>query len=129
LSGFGLTPTYSWVDERDEFFASVMEWASTIRKGYEKYAHTLFSVQRKVQDAFYTKLAKEIPEKMAGTVLIKNVNLFDSENGKLLPHRNILIKNGIISSIGTGENLTVKADRVIDGSGKTVLPGLWDMHV
>jgi len=129
LSGFGLTPTYSWVDEHDEFFASVSEWASTIRKGYEKYADTLFSVQRKVQDAFYTKLAKEIPEKIAGTVLIKNVNLFDSENGKLLPHRNILIKNGIISSISTGENLIVKADRVIDGSGKTVLPGLWDMHV
>ena len=129
LSGFGLTPNYSWIDEKDEFFASVSEWASTIRQGYEKYADTLFSVQRKVQDSFYTKLAKEIPEKITGTILIKNVSLFDSEKGVLLPHRNILIKNGIITGISTGETAAIKADRIIDGNGKTVLPGLWDMHV
>lgn len=129
LSGFGFTPNYSWIDDDDEVFASVSEWASTIRKGYEKYIDTLFSVQRKVQDAFYTKLAKDIPEKINGTVLIKNVNLFDSENGKLLPNRNILIKDGIISNISGAANATLKADKVIDGTGKTILPGLWDMHV
>ena len=98
-------------------------------KGYEKYTDTLFSIQQKITDDFYTKLAKEIPEKLSGTVLIKNVNLFDSEKGKIIANSNVVIKNGIITSISRDKNPGTGAVKIIDGTGKTLLPGLWDMHV
>jgi len=129
FSGFSLTPVYTWVDEDGETFANVSEWFNEIRKGYEKYTDTLFSIQQKITDDFYTKLAKEIPEKLSGTVLIKNVNLFDSEKGKIIANSNVVIKNGIITGISRDKSPGTDAVKIIDGTGKTLLPGLWDMHV
>jgi imidazolonepropionase-like amidohydrolase len=58
--------------------------------------------------------------------LIQDVRVFDGE--RVLEHRSVLIENGKISQIG---NATLKAPgaTIIDGRGKTLLPGLFDAHV
>ncbi len=64
------------------------------------------------------------------TVLIKNTRIFVGD-GKVIESGALLIKNGKIDTIYEGrtpDEKTLKAD-AIDGSGKTVLPGLIDVHV
>jgi len=70
-----------------------------------------------------------VQELPAQTILIKNVNIVDTENGKLISSRHVLIRDGIISQVTKGEViLTIKPDTVVDGTGRYLMPGLWDMH-
>ena len=59
----------------------------------------------------------------AETVLFKNVRVFDGQ--KLLSPRDVLVENGKIAGIG---RLTAANATVVDGTGKTLLPGLIDAH-
>jgi imidazolonepropionase-like amidohydrolase len=59
--------------------------------------------------------------------LIKNVKVWDGTSKNLSKTQDVLIEGELIKSIGTG--LAVAADvEVIDGKGKTMIPGLIDMH-
>ena len=70
----------------------------------------------------------EMPEKH-GNILIKSVNIIDVQSGDVLTNRDILIEDGIIKSIdSSGVSKSNKADIIIDGTGKYIMPGLWDMH-
>lgn len=61
-------------------------------------------------------------------ILIKNTTIIDVVNKKLLPSQQVLIDNGKI--IGIGKNLKSPSNtKVIDGSGKFLMPGLVDAHV
>ena len=61
------------------------------------------------------------------TMLISNVNVVDVENGIVLKSMHVLIKDSLIADIRQKKNLPA-ADTVIDGKGKYLIPGLWDMH-
>jgi imidazolonepropionase-like amidohydrolase len=58
--------------------------------------------------------------------LIRDVRLFDGEH--ILEHRSVLIANGKIQWI-RGPEATVPNAQVIEGTGRTLLPGLIDAHV
>lgn len=58
-------------------------------------------------------------------ILIKNADLF--QDGKLLHKQDLLMENGKIVQIAP--NLTEEANQIIDAQGKTILPGLVDVHV
>jgi imidazolonepropionase-like amidohydrolase len=71
-------------------------------------------------------LAAQTPSD-TGTTLIHAGRLFDSESGRFLTNRDILIHNDRITAVG--ENLTAPAGaRVVDLRKYTVLPGLIDAH-
>lgn len=60
-------------------------------------------------------------------ILIHTARLFNSETGKFEQDRDILVKGGIIQSVGS--NLAVSPTaQVIDLRGYTTLPGLIDAH-
>ena len=63
----------------------------------------------------------------AERTLITNVNVFDGRNEKLTMNANVLIEGELIKSVSTE---TVKADgaTVIDGGGRTLMPGMIDGH-
>lgn len=64
-----------------------------------------------------------------GDLILKNVNIVDVENLNILSGQTIVVKGNKISSIVPhSEKAEIKAKRVIDGHGKYVMPGLWDMH-
>jgi len=58
-------------------------------------------------------------------VLFQKVRVFDG--AKVIPETDVLIEGGKIREIG--DNLAVGNSRVVDGAGKTLLPGLIDGHV
>ena len=66
-----------------------------------------------------------------GGLIIENITLIDAEN-PVRSNQTVLIENGIIKSIINSNQLTAdqKEDhKIIDGSDKFLIPGLWDAHV
>jgi imidazolonepropionase-like amidohydrolase len=63
----------------------------------------------------------------AEQTLIKNVKIWDGKSTDLSKNQDVLIEGELIKSIGTG--LKVAADvEVIDGGGRTLMPGLIEGH-
>ena len=59
--------------------------------------------------------------------LITNVNVFDGKNDALTQGQNVLVEGNLIKAIGPGVNAGDGAI-VIDGGGRTLMPGLIDGH-
>ena len=63
-------------------------------------------------------------------LLITNIDIVDVESGKLVSNQQIGIRGDTIqwiANMNSHENFITK--QTIDGNGKYVIPGLWDMHV
>ena len=58
--------------------------------------------------------------------LFENVRVFDGE--KMIPQTNVLVEGGVIAAVSEGLEPPAGAE-VVDGRGKTLLPGLIDAHV
>ncbi len=66
---------------------------------------------------------------ITGELVISNINVIDVENFDTNSNQTIVIENGKIVSIEpySGSN-KIKAETVIDGTNKYLIPSLWDMH-
>lgn len=126
--GFAFSPSYIWFDKHDRFFAAPSTWLTCIRDGYESVADQLLEIQTAKEKAYYAKTAQALTEKTEGKTLISNVNVFDAEKGRLLMSQNVLINGNKIESVQASLGDSPEAAKTIDGTGKTLLPGLFDMH-
>ncbi len=68
-------------------------------------------------------LANETPSK----ILVTNVHIFDGISEQRLMNANLLVEGKIIKKISK-ENIVAKGATRIDGKGRTLIPGLIDMH-
>jgi hypothetical protein len=60
---------------------------------------------------------------------ITRVSVVDVERGRLFPDHTVAIKAGRIIAMAPAARVVVTSSaRVIDGAGKYLMPGLWDMH-
>jgi imidazolonepropionase-like amidohydrolase len=64
-------------------------------------------------------------------LIIHDVTVIDTTDGPTLPHRTVIVRDGKIVEIASSEGgMGGKLPGVhIDGTGKFLIPGLWDMHV
>ncbi|MDQ3749739.1 MAG: amidohydrolase family protein [Acidobacteriota bacterium] len=130
ISGLGFTPDTVWLDEDGVFFASVSSWSSIIREGWEASVPVLLKAQDERDAARYGKLARALTRKPAKLLVFINANLFDAETGKMIPNSTVVVEGNRIKAVGRGGKIAVpKNAETIDAKGKTLLPGLWDMHV
>jgi len=61
--------------------------------------------------------------------VIKDVNIINVENGEILQNMTVFINSKQISLIEKFDKIRLyNSDKIIDGSGKYLIPGLWDMH-
>jgi len=60
--------------------------------------------------------------------LITNVNVVDVNTGDILKNKTIAIDSNRITAIYDKEIFGSNSTTVIDGKGKYLIPGLWDMH-
>ena len=70
---------------------------------------------------------KDLPQQ----VLFSNVNIFDGRSDKLQQNMHVLVSGNKISEISAEPLAVIQSTNmtVIDGKGKTLMPGLIDGHV
>jgi imidazolonepropionase-like amidohydrolase len=63
------------------------------------------------------------------TLAITHVAIVDVAAGTTIPDRTVLIRGRKIVRIADGASGDPRGARVLDGRGRFLIPGLWDMHV
>ncbi len=63
-----------------------------------------------------------------GDIVITNVTVIHVEDGSLSKGQDVIVENGLIKEILPTRQSNPDTPTLIDGSGKYLIPGLWDMH-
>lgn len=62
-------------------------------------------------------------------VLIKNIKLIDGTGGQIQENKSVLVEDGVFKKIDVTSNFKIARDiKIIDGKGKTMIPGLIGVH-
>jgi imidazolonepropionase-like amidohydrolase len=129
IGGLAFTPNYLWLDDQQQLFASVSGWFSVVRQGFESTVPGLRESQRQVESARAAELASKLTFKPTGELVIRNVTLFESQRGSLIANQRVTVRGERISSVEPDQAQALRPGaQGIDGTGKMLLPGLWDMH-
>src|SRR5688500_7606348 len=65
----------------------------------------------------------------ASTLAITNVTVIDVVRGRALSNQTVVINGNRITAVGpSASTLAPRRAQVLNGSGKFLIPGLWDMH-
>ncbi len=129
LQGIGFTPSYVWFDEDTEVAAfDAGGYLGMIPKGWDVSVLAKLSEIQSEEDGLYIeRLAGDLSHHMESPLVFENVNVVDVVSGRLLEGHHVLVDSGVIIAIS--ETPIGNADAVrIDGTGKSLMPGLWDMH-
>ena len=127
--GFGATPQMIWLDQDNNLFATEVAWFMTVKPGAEPALPTLRKAEFAVRDAAAEALNKRLQKPTAGTLAIVGGDVFDSERGVMRPRTTVLVRGDRIVAVGPSDSLAVPpGSTVIDAAGKTVMPGMWEMH-
>ncbi|MFD0323113.1 amidohydrolase family protein [Lysobacter gummosus] len=130
LSGQGFSPSFAWVTTgaNPRLFAFIFPgYLQLIEEGWQGNAAALEAQQKTAEGKLLVDLRKQLGHSFAGTTLLRDVRVFDSEHAKLGAATDVVIADGKIVSVGKAGK-DVKAARVVDGGGKVLMPGLFDMH-
>jgi imidazolonepropionase-like amidohydrolase len=63
----------------------------------------------------------------SGTFVVRDVRLFDG--ARVTEHRSVVVRDGVIADIGGAELAVPAGARVVEGRGRTLMPGFIDAHV
>ncbi len=129
VSGPGFTPSYAW-------FSGDMQLAAIDSDGYlgmipegwrPETLATLSAVQSAEQARYVERMSAQLSERIDGALIFDNVNVVDVETGSLLANHFVRIAAGKIDAVSPRPIEDPGATR-IDGTGRFLIPGLWDMH-
>jgi hypothetical protein len=126
IKGLDMNPTYVWMKD-DQMIAHISGNLHVIRQDLNGLRLEIKALQDNIEDDYLIEIAKELTHDIE-KIVIQNVNVFTA-NGTLLLNQNVVIEEQIIKAISSSDNNTIhKNASVIDGTGKTLLPGMFDMH-
>jgi imidazolonepropionase-like amidohydrolase len=129
MTGLGFDPSTVWLDDDGKFFAFPGKWFATLREGWEDSNQQLCELELKAADERYGRLARRFARKPAGPVAVEHVRLFDAEGAAARDDQTVIVQGERVTSVGPSASVAMPAGvERIDGRGKTLLPGLFDMH-
>lgn len=129
ISGVAATPIPIWADAHDKFFG-VTSGIAWLPEGYAGEQQKLEKAQAAAVAEQAPKLVKALVKIPAGPVAFTNVRMFDAEGLRFLADQTVVVDKGVIVAVGPAASVKPpKGAQVIDGRGKTLVPGLWDCHM
>ena len=127
VTGIANTPLPMWVDEKGKFFA-IDGGITWIRAGYEAYQPKIDKAQDEAMGARSPAIAHALFKKAVGPVAFTHVRAF-VDGIRFVDDQTVVADKGVITEVGPAAKIAVPAGaQVIDGAGKTLVPGLWDSH-
>ena len=130
VRGIVSSPLPVWLDDQDRYFADI-GWISVLPAGFEGSAKAMRDLQEKTTADEVRSIAHQfLTAEAKAPVLFDNVQLFNADKGLFLENQAVLAKDGKIAAIGAAGSIKAPAGtRIIDGKGKTLVPGIWDSHM
>jgi len=129
ITGLDFSPTYVWLDDGRKFFAFVSLWSTVIPEGWEAALKPMQATQDEAAQARSAALGDKLAHRTPNGIVFAHVNLFDAQSAEILKDRSVVVVGNRIRSVGPADQVATPAGaEVIDAAGKTLLPGLWDMH-
>jgi imidazolonepropionase-like amidohydrolase len=128
ISGLGTSPMPFWATQDGKAFGAVFG-LGVLPVGYEGALDTL----SKAQDAAMAKrspaLVKQLLKTPTGPVAFTHVRAF-IEGRSFVEDQTVVVDKGLIVRVGPAASTAPPAGaEIIDGKGKTLVPGLWDSHM
>ena len=129
VHGVSSAPIPIWADADNKFFG-LSFFLSWLPEAYASEHQRLTEAQSTALAAQAPALRKALLKTPAGAVAFTHVQLYDSEARVFRKDQTVVVEKGRITSVqaATAAKLPSGA-QVIDGKGKTLLPGLWDAHM
>ena len=129
ILGLGLQPAYVWLDAGLRLFARISPGgAHVIVQGFEAFSPQLEERQLAAASEFLRNIATRNARRLPEPVLIRDVRVLDSTSATLGAPADVYLYGGHISAIYPAGSVAEDAATVIDGGGRALLPGLFDMH-
>ena len=124
VTGLGLLPDHIWLDQRGELYASGDPgWLFVVRPGSEGEVAAMSEQQRKYNAEWVAQVAKDKAHHPSALAFV-HANVLDVVAGKIKRDQTVVVAAGKIAA----DTKIPAGAEVIDAAGKTLLPGLWDMH-
>ncbi len=101
-----------------------------VRNDYEPALAALYEsgVAQEMMDL--RKLAREVPPEETGTYAIVGATLVSGTDSAPIQDSIVVIQNGRVKAAGPRTSVKLpRGTRVMEATGQTLLPGLWEMHI
>ncbi|HEU5135401.1 MAG TPA: amidohydrolase family protein [Steroidobacteraceae bacterium] len=129
VTGISNQPIPIWADDKGKFFGFVF-FLSWLPERYASEHVRLTEAQSKAMAARAPALAKALVKTPAGAVAFTNVRVFDADAKVFLSDQTVIVDKGLIAAVFPAKETKIPAGaQIIDGRGKTLIPGLWDCHM
>lgn len=118
-------PDRVWVDSLGRLFAD----GDMVREGWEMVLPELRDSAAAARANAHQTFIRTLRRVPARPVVIRHARLFDAARRAVTANRTVIVRDSTIVWVGHDSAVRVPRDaEVIDARGRTVLPGLWDMH-
>ncbi|MDX1515329.1 MAG: amidohydrolase family protein [Woeseiaceae bacterium] len=129
ISGIGFTPRYAWFDGNLDLVAfDLSGWLSMLPKGWNADVLGQLSAAQAQADADYMeRIAGDLANRIDAPLVFQRVNVVDVEAGTVLADHYVQVVDGRITDV-SDTPIDATDAIVVDGAGRYLIPGLWDMH-
>jgi imidazolonepropionase-like amidohydrolase len=122
-----------WMNARGDL-AAAMTFAGglpmeAVRSEYESALPQLYRSGVAQEMADLADIDRQVPAERSGEYAIAGATLVDATGAPALADSVVIVRNGRIVSAGSRATIAIpRGMPVVDGKGRTLLPGLWEMH-
>lgn len=121
-----------WLDESKNLIAIVQantQIRELIRKGYEEAKPLFIAGNVEEQMAALSEYTTDLKGYQADIKALVGADIVDGLSETTQSDMTLIVENGLIKTIGKRNEVKIPATaQIIDLTGKTLIPGLWDMH-
>jgi imidazolonepropionase-like amidohydrolase len=119
-----------WMNDKGDL-AAAMTFAGglpmeAVRTEYESALPQLYRSGVAQEMADLDEIGRRVPIERKGTFAIVGARLVDATGAGPVENSVVIVRDGRIAAVG---GKVPKGMAVLDGKGKTLLPGLWEMHI
>jgi hypothetical protein len=131
IFGTDLQPDYVWLDAGGDqrLFAAINPGGrQVVLAGFESATPALETLQIEAEGQFIADTAAKYAQALPQPILIRNVRVYDTATMALGEPADVYVNDGRIAAIYPANSPAKDPATVIDGAGRALLPGLFDMH-